>query len=80
LSTTFANSAEFKTRYSASASDPTNPAVVTALYQNVLGRAGDAAGLSYWESQPLNVSQLLTAFAQSQEFIKDTANAVVAFQ
>jgi Ca2+-binding RTX toxin-like protein len=40
----FVNSAEFKTLYSGASEE----AFVTQLYQNVLHRAPDAAGLTYW--------------------------------
>ncbi len=46
-------------------------AFVRQLYQNVLGRDGDAAGIGYWTSQlagPLERAEVLLGFAQSAEF------------
>jgi len=80
LSVIFANSTEFNNLYGANATTPTNVALVTSLYENVLGRTPDAAGLAYWASQPLNAAQLLQYFAQSPEFITDTTNAVTAYE
>ena len=80
LSTIFANSAEFNTRYGASATSPASASLVGLLYENVLGRPPDAAGLAYWSSQKLDAAQLLQAFAQSAEFITDTAAAITIFE
>ena len=71
LSTSFANSAEFFADYAATATTPASSTLVTALYQNVLGRAPDAAGLA-WSNSGLDAAQLLQSFAQSPEFITDT--------
>ena len=70
LNTTFANSAEFNARYGANATTLANLGVVAELYENVLGRQLDAAGLTYWVNSGLNAAQLLRAFAQSAEFSK----------
>lgn len=80
MSVIFANSAEFQALYGANAMTPANPALVTALYTNVLGRAPDAAGLAYWSSQNLDAAQLLQAFAQSPEYINNTAAPIMGFQ
>ena len=80
LSTAFANSAEFFADYAASATTPASSTLVTALYQNVLGRAPDAAGLAYWSNSGLDAAQLLQSFAQSPEFITDTTPYVIQFQ
>jgi S-layer protein len=80
LSVIFANSAEFNTRYGANATTPANASVVGLLYENVLGRPPDAAGLAYWSSQKLTAAQLLQAFAQSGEFIADSAAAITVFE
>jgi hypothetical protein len=80
LSTTFADSAEFMTKYGASATTPASSTLVTALYTNVLGRGPDAAGLAYWSNSGLDAAQLLQAFAQSAEFITDTTPYVIQFQ
>ena len=80
LDTTFANSAEFNARYGANAKTPANVGLVAELYENVLGRQPDAAGLTYWVNSGLNAAQLLQAFAQSAEFINDTASAVTTYE
>jgi S-layer protein len=80
LATIFANSAEFGATYGANATTAANLALVGALYSNVLGRPGDQAGITYWSNSGLTAAQLLTAFAQSQEFINDTAAAVTAYE
>ena len=80
LSTTFANSAEFFANYGATATTPANSTLVAALYQNVLGRPADAAGLAYWSSQPLDAAQLLQAFAQSAEYVTDTTPYITTYQ
>jgi S-layer protein len=80
LSVIFANSAEFNSRYGASATSPASASLVGLLYENVLGRPPDAAGLAYWSSQNLDAAQLLQAFAQSPEFITDTAAAITIFE
>lgn len=63
LVSSFANSPEFMAKYGVTAISPSSQALVYLLYQNVLGRAPDAAGLAYWTAQPLNAQQLLAAFA-----------------
>jgi hypothetical protein len=80
LSTIFANSAEFNSLYGASATTPANSTLVAALYQNVLGRPADAAGLAYWSNQPLDAAQLLQAFAQSAEYVTDTTPYITTYQ
>jgi hypothetical protein len=82
LNVTFANSPEFFTLYGATATTPglNNVALVSALYENVLGRTPDQAGLDFWVSQNLDAAQLLQDFAQSAEFIADTAAAIIVYQ
>jgi hypothetical protein len=80
LGTTFASSAEFNTRYGANATTPAGVALVGELYANVLGRPGDSAGITFWANSGLNAAQLLTAFAQSPEFITDTTTAVTNYE
>jgi hypothetical protein len=82
LNVTFANSAEFQTIYGANATTPgqgDNP-LVSALYENVLGRTPDQAGLNFWLAQNLTAAQLLQAFSQSAEFVADTAPAILVYQ
>jgi hypothetical protein len=80
IATIFANSAEFGTTYGANANTPSSPALITALYTNILGRAPDQAGLAYWSAQNLTASQLLQAFSTSAEFIADTAGPIQVYQ
>lgn len=67
ISQAFANSAEFSARYGAL----TNSQFVSLVYNNVLGRAPDAAGLSHWTSQ-LNAGMtrgdMMLAFSESSEY------------
>ena len=44
----FVNSGEFTAKYGA---NPTNASYVDKLYLNVLGRAGEAEGVAYWNQQ-----------------------------
>lgn len=62
----FIRSQEFINLYGSS---PSNNQFISALYQNVLGRAPDAAGLNYWLNSGLNKAQLLIQFAESPEGI-----------
>ena len=80
ISSTFASAPEFTVLYGADANTPANTTLVTALYQNVLGRLPDAGGLAYWSSQHMDAAQLLQAFAQSPEFVNDAASPIVAFE
>ena len=64
----FSKSAEFATLYG---SNPTNATLVNSFYQNVLHRAGDAAGVSYWldklDTHSANVADVLMSFSESAE-------------
>jgi S-layer protein len=80
LNTTFANSAEFNARYDASATTRPTLGLVAALYENVLGRQPDSAGLAYWVNSGLDAAQLLQAFSQSAEFINNTAASVTTYE
>jgi uncharacterized protein (TIGR03118 family) len=65
LQASFIGSAEFYAR-----AGGTNAAWVNAMYQSVLGRGADSAGLSYWTSQlaaGASRSSVATGFAASQE-------------
>ena len=73
--TGFVDSREFQNTYGAL----DNAAFVTLLYQNVLARAPDAAGLDGWVSQldsDVTRAEVVRGFAQSAEFIRDTAPAL----
>ena len=79
VTTGFVNSAEFQTRYGAT----TNAQFITLLYNNVLDRAPDTAGLASWAgaltSGNLTRTEVLRGFAQSQEFVAGTTAALTAF-
>ena len=75
----FIASAEFQRTYG----DTDNTAFVTLLYDNVLDRLPDMAGLASWvdrlDSGALTRQQVVRGFAQSVEFINSTADDVVAY-
>ena len=85
----FLGTPEFAARYGAGLS---TTGFVTALYQNALGRAPDAAGLAGWVGQISSVqvssgqvssgqvsqAQVLTDFSESAENRADTAGLVAA--
>ncbi|MYM68414.1 DUF4214 domain-containing protein [Pseudoduganella sp. FT55W] len=64
----FVASAEFKTLYG---SNPTNNQVVQQYYQNVLHRAGEAAGVAYWvnilDQKADNIAGVLMGFSEAAE-------------
>jgi hypothetical protein len=64
----FVNSAEFIAKYGA---NPTNASYVNNLYQNVLGRAGEAGGVAYWTAEMdagrVSKAQALVSFATLPE-------------
>ena len=73
----FAQSEEFSSRFGDDISDEQ---FISSLYSNVLGRAADDAGLSYWVSEinagRMNRSGVLIGFADSSENIELYANLV----
>lgn len=80
LSFTFASSQQFFNTYGVGPTAPPTAGLITALYENVLERAPDQAGLNFWLNSGLNASQLLEEFAQSGEFIQNTNPNIIAFQ
>jgi hypothetical protein len=64
----FVNSAEFIAKYGA---NPTNASYVNNLYQNVLGRPGEAGGVAYWigemDAGRVSKAQALVQFATLPE-------------
>ena len=67
ISDAFAVSAEFTSRYGAL----TNSQFVDLVYQNVLGRAADAGGKSFWLGQldgGMSRGTMMTGFSESAEF------------
>ncbi len=68
----FASSPEFSAQYGR---NPTDEAIVDALYRNVLGRPGDAGGIDYWlgrRRSGMTVVDLLLSFADSPENLQRT--------
>lgn len=69
LASSFIGSAEFQARFPGAAQNPAS--FVTQLYSNVLGRAPDAGGLSYWTGLLQNGTQkqadVLQSFSESAE-------------
>ncbi len=72
----FVDSAEFKSRYGSL----DNAAFLTQLYQNILHRAPDPAGLAYWlallDGKALSRGQALVGFADSPENVLLVAPAI----
>jgi hypothetical protein len=64
----FVSSAEFKAVYGAS---PTNAQIITKFYENVLNRAPESSGYSYWlgilNSGQGTIADVLAAFSESPE-------------
>lgn len=72
----FVNSGEFKSQYGA---QPTNEQLVNAMYQNVLHRAPDAGGQSFWVDALKNggtPAQMLSAFSESGENVANVAKII----
>ncbi len=70
-------SGEFTSTYGA----VNNTQFVTLLYNNVLDRAPDSGGLSYWTGQlsaGLARSQVVLSFSESQENVSSTAGPITA--
>ena len=75
VSQAFASSAEFIGTYG----NLTDPQFVTLVYQNVLGRAPDAAGLAYWVGQlngGMSRGQVMVGFSESSEYQLTSYNRV----
>jgi len=64
----FIDSQEFRVAYAGTTS---NTALVTKFYQNVLGRAPDSGGISFWvgllDRKVIDVAEALVAFSESSE-------------
>jgi len=68
----FAKSSEFTTKYGAL----NNSQFVTLVYQNVLGRNPDAAGLAHWVTKlggGMTRGEMMTAFSESSEGVRKLA-------
>ncbi len=75
LATAFIASPEWIASYGA---NPTPRQLVDALYRNVLGRAGDAAGVEYWvaQLQRQDATTVLVAFANTPENLNRTGTVL----
>ncbi|WP_339115215.1 DUF4214 domain-containing protein [Thioclava sp. GXIMD2076] len=73
----FVNSAEFQSTYG----ELTNAQFVTQLYQNVLGRAPDAAGLKSWTTflgqEGNSRADVVVGFSESTEFSRNMQSEVL---
>jgi hypothetical protein len=78
ISSSFASSNEFKTRYGSLS----NKAFVQLVYTNVLGRPADQGGLDYWtkrlDTKKVGRGQVLINFSESNEYKTKTAKQVDA--
>lgn len=76
ISSTFAASSEFRNRYGTL----TNRAFVELVYQNVLGRPGEASGVAFWTGRldrgVNNRGQVMTGFSESSEYKRTQAAEV----
>lgn len=73
IASQFAASAEFASTYG----DVSDSEFIRLVYQNVLGRSPDAAGVGYWESQltaGISRGDLMVQFSESAEFIRITGS------
>ncbi|MEM9393032.1 MAG: DUF4214 domain-containing protein [Pseudomonadota bacterium] len=74
----FMDAPEFQTKYGAT----DNPGFVTLLYSNVLERAPDAGGLTYWTgllNSGTSRSDVVLNFVESPEFKANTETPALAF-
>ncbi|MGZ3181533.1 MAG: DUF4214 domain-containing protein [Telluria sp.] len=75
----FIHSAEFAQRYAGTA---TNADIVGKLYQNILHRAPDPAGLAYWvgllDTHQAALKEVLPLFSESQENAAAVAQLIAA--
>ena len=76
VSDSFATSPEFISTYGSLS----NSQFVSLLYNNVLGRAADSAGLAFWTDQldrgAMTRGQVMMGFSESAEFIASSRNRV----
>ena len=75
ISQSFAKSSEFTRRYGSL----TNSGFVDRVYRNVLGRAPDSGGLSYWTARlndGMSRGQVMANFSQSSEYLRTTQDGV----
>jgi alpha-tubulin suppressor-like RCC1 family protein len=76
ISQGFANSSEFKRTYGTLS----NRLFVALVYQNVLGRPGEASGITYWtgklDNRTRTRGQVMTGFSESNEYIRKKAGDI----
>jgi hypothetical protein len=75
ISSSFAHSSEFQRRYGSLS----NAKFVDLVYQNVMGRAADSGGRSYWIGKldsGTSRGQMMANFSQSSEYVTKTADGV----
>ncbi|MGI8755882.1 MAG: DUF4214 domain-containing protein [Acidimicrobiales bacterium] len=82
ISASFAGSSEFKRRYGSLS----NRAFVDLVYQNVLGRPGEATGVDFWvrqlDTRRRDRGQVMVNFSESSEYrrkSKDLVDVVVLY-
>lgn len=80
ISFNFANSPEFQRLYQANAFTLANQTLVDAFYHNVLQRAPDPAGETFWINSGLDAAQLLQYFAQSPEMMTKATPYITSYQ
>ena len=81
ISSAFAGSSEFQRRYGSL----TNRQFVELVYQNVLGRPGEASGVNFWTSRldrrVASRGEVMTGFSESNEYkTKQASEVEVAVQ
>lgn len=81
LATQFVASPEFTERFGVNGLDPNfdRATLVQSLYENVLGRAPEPAGLAFWLNTTFTPAQLVVFFSQSPEFIARAAPEIQEF-
>ncbi len=75
ITNAFTGSTEFTTRFPAI----NDGALVTLMYQNVLGRSPDQSGFAYWTAQLANgmsTTALVQGFTNSSEFVNNSTTAI----
>ncbi len=76
VSRSFVGSPEFRQKYG---DHPTDAAFVDLLYQNVLHRAGETGGVTFWNTmlgQGVSRADVLAAFSESPENVAATASLI----
>jgi S-layer protein len=77
LAEAFTVSPEFLAIYGSSA---VTPALISAYYQHILGRAATSAEITAWSSAHLDAAQILVGVTQSAEYIASSQAAVKNFE